>query len=234
LPTGGSLRRADGVTALPFGLINHQTEKGNHLRVLTFALVATAVAPASTSSHVSFSHCISLCSPHLLSLISYLLLSPAAYSCTDTQPGSATCYSHDHHAIVAQNVDHATTKSARRFGHASSLMHTIDNTSAPSTLIHTIDSIPASGNLIYITKSSPAPNTAHALTANKHAIMTQMKMAFVKIAVKQLLLSQLLLSQLLYLSCSYLSCFISVALISVALVSVALISVALKKNRRIA
>jgi hypothetical protein len=26
LPTGGSLRLADGVTALPFGLINHQAE----------------------------------------------------------------------------------------------------------------------------------------------------------------------------------------------------------------
>ena len=151
--------------------------------------------PRHQQALMSHFHTVYPCAgPHLLSLISYLLLSPAAYSCTDTQPGSATCYNHDHHGTVAQNVDHATT---RRFGQASSLMHTIDNTSAPSTLIHTIDSIPASGNLIYITKISPAPNTAHALTANKHAIMTQMKMAFVKIAVKQLLLSQLLLSQLL-------------------------------------
>jgi hypothetical protein len=227
LPTGGSLRLADGVTALPFGLINHQTEKGNHLRVLTFALVATAVAPASTSSHVSFSHCISRPAPALPCLISPALTCCILVYRHSTRLSHLLQMNHDHHAIVAQNVDHATTKSARRFGHASSLMHTIDNTSAPSTLIHTIDSIPASVNLIYITKSSPAPNTAHALTANKHAIMTQMKMAFVKIAVKQLLLSQLLLSQLLYLSCSYLSCFISVALISVALISVALISVAL-------
>jgi hypothetical protein len=214
LPTGGSLRRADGVTALPFGLINHQTEKGNHLRVLTFALVATAVAPASTSSHVSFSHCTSRPAPALPYLIS-----PALTCCILVYRHSTRLS----HLLQSRSPCHSRTKRRPCHHKICAQVRTCQQPHAHHRQ-HISTQHPHTHHRQHT--SIRQPHTHHTeLTSTQHSTCSHCKqtcdydlnedgicedcceaVALISVALISVALSQLLLSQLLYLSCSYLSC----------------------------